>query len=85
MCVLNDQQRYTVFRNTLSCILPHIYQRFIRDSSQNIGAVGFSETSVYFHQTTRLHVLEDGLIHVHRSVTSVLNVTPSSHVFLQQM
>lgn len=69
----------------LSCILPNIYQRFIRDSSQNIGAVSFSETSVYFHQTTWLHVLEDGLIHVYRSVTSDLNVTPSSPEFPQQL
>jgi hypothetical protein len=71
--------------NILSCILPNIYQSFIRDSSQNIWAVDSSETSVYFHQTTRLHVLEDVLIHVYRSVTSDLSVTPSSPLFRQQL
>jgi len=78
-------QKCTFFWNTLSCILPNIYQRFIRGSSQNIEAVCSSETPVYFHQTTRLHILEDGLIYVHRSVTSDVNVTPSSPAFRQQI
>jgi hypothetical protein len=60
-------------------------QTFVRDSTKNISTVVSSETSVYFHQTSRLHVLEDGLIHVHQCVNSELNVTLHSPVFRQQL
>jgi hypothetical protein len=36
-----------------SCSLPDSYQSFIGDSIQKMEAVGSSETSVNFHQTTR--------------------------------
>jgi hypothetical protein len=56
-----------IFLDITPCSLVEIKRRFRCANCPDDGAVRFSETSVYFHDTTRYKVRQDSNLHSRRS------------------